>query len=71
MGAYMLYNYATRQMDTLDTFPSTDEEAIRYIPQVAPAQGLYSLYREVGKSVDEAMEGVLLACVGETSSMLK
>jgi len=41
----------------------TDEKAREYIPQIAPAQGIYECRRGLGDTVLEAMLYTLTACV--------
>ncbi len=55
------YNFVTGEMDAREELPATDEEAKKYISQNPSAQGLYETYRAMGKSVIDAMVGVLQA----------
>lgn len=58
------YNFAEHKYDAIEA-PQADEEAVKYIPQIQAAQGLYHVHRAMGKSILEAMRDVLTACVGE------
>jgi len=55
----------------LREIPATDEEAIKYIPQISAAQNLYYIYREIGEDIIEAMIKVLQACVGEKETNIE
>ena len=63
--ASLWYNYQTDDYDALFKAPVTDEETVKYIPQIVPAQGLYNAFRAQGHSVLESMGRVLAECVGE------
>ena len=60
------HNYKTGEYDYRER-PTSDEEAIKYIPQLDAAQGLYQCLREMGKDILEAMKEVLIACLPEDS----
>ena len=47
------------------TAPTTDDEAVLYIPQSVAAQGLYQCHRQLGRGILESMGRVLSAVVGE------
>lgn len=51
------YNYDTEQYEDSGT-PTTDEQAKKYLPKGSP-RTLYSLYREMGRSILDAMREVL------------
>ncbi len=56
--AVQLYNYRTGHLESV-WFPTTDTEAVLYIPQSPEAQNLYHAQRAQGKSIAEAMSEVL------------
>jgi hypothetical protein len=58
------FNFQTQQYDTLNDAPQTDADAMKYISQIAPAQGLYHTYRAMGCTIIEAMGKVLKATAG-------
>jgi hypothetical protein len=58
------FNFQTMQYDILEDVPQTDQDAMKYISQIAPAQGLYHTYRAMGFAIIEAMEKVLRATAG-------
>lgn len=58
-------NFVTGDHD-YRTMLDTDEEAVQYIPQWPAAQSLFKLHREMGLTVEDAMEKVLRACVGQS-----
>lgn len=58
------WNYATGEYDLREA-PTTDEEALHYVPQVAAAHGLFRVYRAMGVSIFEALKETLTACIGE------
>ena len=46
------YNYQTNKFEALQGCPSTDEQAVMYIPQISSAQSLYFLLRrDKGESI--------------------
>jgi hypothetical protein len=57
-AAVQLYNYRTGHLESV-WFPTTDQEAVLYIPQSPEAQNLYSAQRAAGKSIAQAMSEVL------------
>ena len=59
------HNYVTDEYDYNDA-PTTDEQAMQYIPQDPSALGLYKCHRKLGLPILEAMIRVLSACVGES-----
>ncbi len=56
--AVQLYNYRTGHLESI-WFPTTDAEAILYIPQSHEAQNLYHAQRAAGKTIAQAMSEVL------------
>jgi hypothetical protein len=53
------YNYQTKEYDYVEG-PTTDEEALKYLPQDPASQSLFKLYREhEGLSIAHAMLKVL------------
>lgn len=58
------YNFKTKEYVYSD-LPTTDEQAVEYIPQLQAAQGLYKCYRLMGNDIIESMIKVLEACVGQ------
>lgn len=57
------YNYVTQDHDALGSSPTTDEQAVKYVPQIEAAQAIYRLRRELGDDVIHAMLYTLTACV--------
>jgi len=58
------HNYKTGQYEYRYA-PDTDEDALALLPQYPAAQGMFEVYREMGKSILDAMDYTLSACVGE------
>lgn len=52
-------------LDSNQPFPSTDEEALQYLPDHPSARGLYECRRELGDTITEAMIATLEACYPE------
>ena len=46
--------------------PTDDATALRFMPQLPAAKGLYQVRRELGDTILEAMAKTLKACVGKT-----
>ncbi len=65
MSEAFWHNFATGEYE-FRTPPTTDEEAIEYLPQDPAVHNLYSLYRLHGDlSIGQAMVNVLSSAVGE------
>jgi hypothetical protein len=56
------HNFQTGEADHREA-PTTDEDAIQYIPQLEAAQRLYECLRLQGKGILEAMKETLTACL--------
>jgi len=56
------YNFQTGEYDFVEA-PTTDEEAVKYLPQLGAGLTLYSLYREQGLDIVESMKNVLEAAL--------
>lgn len=54
-----LHNFTTGQDDELPTFPTTDEQAVQYLPNEPVVRNLYFTYRQQGKSIPEAIIAVI------------
>ena len=63
-GSYW-HNYITGDYDFLSRGPTTDEEAVKYIPQDRAAIGLFERHRLMGKSILESMVLVYTAYIGD------
>jgi len=55
---YARYNYVTHRYERRK-LPSTDEEALQYIPQNEYAQSFYAIRRKQGDSVLQAITNTL------------
>lgn len=65
IGNYQWYNFKTKEYEAFYK-PTTDEEAMRFIPDDRASQALYKLYREhKGMEIMEALRKVLEANVGK------
>jgi len=60
-------NFVTGEHDYREA-PTTDEEAVQYIPQETAVQNLYKLHRQMGLSPLEALGKTLMTVVGEDSA---
>lgn len=49
-------------------FPTTDEDAIKYIPDDPSAHGIYRCHRAMGDSIAQAMIVTLDACLSVPAS---
>ena len=58
------HNYATGETDYIEE-PTTDAQALQYLPQSTAAIGLYNCYRQLGQDILTAMANVLSASVGQ------
>jgi len=58
------HNYKSGQTEYVHGMPS-EEKMREFIPQIAPAQGLYDVYIALGKTPAEAAILVLEAVIGE------
>ena len=58
------WSFKTEEHEYRDA-PTTDEEAMLYIPQIPAAQGLYQACRMQGHDILGSMAEVLKACIGE------
>lgn len=56
------YNYRTKDYDYYSEAP---DDLHDYIPQIAPAQNLFNLYLQMGKTQMEAMLLVMNAVLGD------
>ena len=59
---YVVENYVYRTEG-----PQDDETALRFLPQLPAARGLYQVRRELGDSISKAMLATLKACLGEVA----
>ena len=58
------YNYTTGKYEPGDA-PTTDEQAMQYIPQHPSVLALFQVYRKQDLSILDSMARVLSACLGE------
>lgn len=58
------YNFKTKESET-HSGPLTEEKALSYIPQNEACQQLFKLFRQSGKSIEDALIEVLSAFIGD------
>lgn len=65
--SFAWYNYDTEEYVYLACLPTDDADILPLLPAIPAARSLYTLYRETGMPMLEAMAKVLEMCVPAVS----